>query len=108
MFKLEFPDIGRRIQPYEAGDKSSFEALVIAKDLHAKGLRVSHAGVDRFEGLVLVGAHEAWRFKNAICSFNGTGPQTSAEILELFGFGTKATIMKVITNPHKSRYFYPQ
>ena len=106
MFELVFPDLGRSIQAYEADDKDSMEALVIAKKLHAKGIVVSHVGVDRFEGLVLVGTQEAWRFKHAICGFGGTGPQTTAEILELFGFGTKAGIMKVISDPHKSRHFF--
>ena len=107
MFELMFPDIGRRVQAYEADDKSSFEAVDIAKELHGKGLVVSLAGVDRFEGLVLAGPQEAWRFKHAICSFNGTGPKASAEILELFGFGNRVKILKVISNPHQSRYFYP-
>ena len=106
MFELTFPETGRTIKANEAGDTSSFDALVIAKELKAKGLVVIHAGVDRFEGLVLVGSRRAWRFKNAICSFDGTGPQTTAEILELFGFGKKADTMKVISNQNQSRYFF--
>ena len=108
MFELAFPSLGRSVPAYEANDKDSTEALAIAKELHAKGLTVSHVGVDRFEGLVLVGSQEAWRFQHAICSFGGEGPQTTAEILELFGFGTKANIMKVISNRTKSRFYFPQ
>jgi len=108
MFELTFPDTGRVVKATEAGDTSSFDAVTIAKELKAKGLVIDHAGVDRLEGLVLVASRRAWRFKNAICGYGGNGPQATAEILELFGFGKKADIMRIIDDRNKSRHFFPQ
>jgi len=106
MFELTFPNAGRRVIAREVGDLSTEDAIEAARDFASKGLQVSEAGVDRFEGLVLLIGNVAWRFQTPKCSYSGLGVQTTAEILELFGFGTKAEILQTISSKLQSRYFF--
>lgn len=82
----------------EVGDRDSFEAKLLATQLHATGFRAQSARVERTDGLVLLcgtmspstpGRH----FRHAITGYDGTGPRITAEILEIFGFGDMASLM---------------
>jgi len=106
-YELTFPKTGRRFVVKEVGDLKTEEAIEAARSFHTQGAVVNEAGVDRFEGLVLLINDTAWRFQTPKCSYGGLGVQTTAEILELFGFGTKAEILKIISNKQQSRYFFP-
>lgn len=82
----------------EAGDRDSFEAKRLAEQLRASGFRPRSARVERNDGLALLGgtmepSTPGHHFRHAVCGFNGTGPIITAEILELFGFGTKADLL---------------
>lgn len=73
----------------EVGDTYTDEAIDKARELHAQGVTFTRAYVDRFDGLVLLGPQEdAWHFQTTLCGYAGTGPTTTARILELFEFGT--------------------
>lgn len=84
-----------------ANDQSSYEATEAAKKLRASGFRAQRARVERIDGLVLLaGPMESWtpgvHFKFATCGHRGSGPIATAEILALFGFGDKASLMQHI------------
>lgn len=86
----------------EVGDRDSFEAKRLAQELHSAGFQPRSARVERNDGLALLsGAMDpstaGHHFRHAICGYNGTGPIITAEILELFGFGTKADLLERIS-----------
>lgn len=74
-------------------DCDPWDAIEQAKHLFEQGYYFEKALVDRFDGLVLVGSGGIWHFSHALCGYEGSGPQATAEILEIFGFGKFAVIM---------------
>ena len=96
MTRVTLRNSGRTFNVTPVSDKSTGEAIVQAKAIAADGGTFSEAVVDRFDGLVIVGRDASWHFNTPICGYSGTGPMTTAIILELFGFGNKAKIFDEI------------
>ena len=89
----------------EANDRDTYEAEKFAKKLHSDGERFTGAVVSRFSGLTLLSRTKRVHFKTPLCGYSGTGPQTTATILELFGFGGRAEILKRISTGGDSASF---
>lgn len=84
-----------------AGDQSTFQAIEITYRLISEGLDFSTARVDRQNGLLLLGESGNWYFTTPLCGYGGAGPDATAEILELLGFGTKAEILAQVRKANR-------
>lgn len=80
----------------DAEDRSSAEARSIVKSLVAGGCVFRTAYLDRTDGMVLEGPQGAWWFHSLVCGYMGTGPDTTARVLEELGFGDYTTILNFI------------
>lgn len=87
---------GVTIDAIKANDHDTIEAVAYARRLHDEGATFDLALIDRFDGLLLVGASGNYHFTTPICGYMGNGPTASARILELFEFGSKDTILEEI------------
>ena len=99
-------------------DKYTGDALRIARNLKEQyGDRVYRAEIDRFDGLIIywqnegdfelnpIGDARGHHFVTPICGYMGSGPMASAQILELFGFGSKDEMLKQIHFGDNHAYF---
>ena len=85
------------VEAISTGDTWSGDSWKYARNrLYAEGVMFDKALIDRFAGLVLIGADMTVHFEHAVCGYDGTGPQTTAKILCLFGFGSYESIMETI------------
>ena len=91
---------GITVEASATGDRWSEESWENAQKLHGTGVTFDKALVDRFDGLVLIGPKGSWHFEHALCGYEGTGPQTTAKILSLFGFGSQKEIMQRIKDDY--------
>lgn len=96
MARVRLGNFNRTFDAREVGDLDTYQAVEAAKGLRSSGFQFSEAFVDRTDGLIIVGRDGSWHFTTTICGYGGTGPMATAEILELFGFGVKADILKDI------------
>lgn len=104
MARIILRNHGITVEAAEVNDTSTQEALEHATELYGSGARFEQALVDRFDGLVLLGetADKSYRYRTPLCGYDGTGPMTTAVILELFEFGTRAEIMANISTGDNS------
>lgn len=99
-------------------DKWTGEALKIARSLKEQhGDHVYRAEVDRFDGLIIYWRSRAefelgspseargHHFVTPICGYTGSGPIATAQILEIFGFGTKDDLLEQINFGGDHAYF---
>jgi len=87
---------GIELRATKVNDTYTGQAIDFAEGLKSKGRQFHQAYVDRFDGLVLVGTSGSYHFATPLCGYGGTGPNATATILEMFGFGKHADIMKQI------------
>lgn len=77
-------------------DSSTDQALADARALKKSGHNFVAAQVHRFDGLVLLEGFDTsatgHHFRTPLCGYEGTGPRTTVEILEMFGFGNEITL----------------
>jgi len=99
-------------------DKYTEQALEIADVLIAEyGNEVYGAEVHRFDGLIIYRTGEVlfdldessdaygWHFVTPICGYDGTGPMTTALILEKFGFGNAEDLISQINHGGNDAHF---
>ena len=94
--RITLRNSGRSFTAREAGDLSTSQAIAKAEELRAQKKYFTDAYVDRTDGLVLIGREGNWHFASANCGYDGWGTKTSAEILEMFGFGEKEALLQKI------------
>ncbi|MGB3945514.1 MAG: hypothetical protein WBK76_01610 [Candidatus Saccharimonadales bacterium] len=110
MAQIALRNHGFSVEAREVEDLDTEEALKHATQLYADGVRFTQAYVDRFDGLVLQtqNGEIAYHYRTPLCGYDGSGPTSTAVILELFGFGTRAEIMDRIStgdNTAKASFF---
>lgn len=99
-------------------DRYTDQALEIAKLVSNEyGTRVYKAEVDRFDGLIVYWMDEGefeigdtneprgWHFVSPICGYDGTGPATTALILQMFGFGSAEDMIYKINHGDNTAHF---
>jgi len=99
MASVMLRNLGITVEATEIDDLSTDQALEHAGLLYDQGVRFDQAHVDRFDGLVLIGRtpEKSFHYRTPLCGYNGTGPMTTAIILELFGFGDRSEILNRIS-----------
>lgn len=96
---------GIAIDAVSVGDTYTGQALEFARSLQERGATFDKALIDRFDGLVIQGAGGSYHFTTPICGYGGTGPRTSAQILEMFQFGSIDSIMDRISHGDNGAMF---
>ena len=99
---------GLTVEATPVGDTYTDQAVEKASELLARGVEFDQALVDRFDGLLLIGARGSWHFQTPLCGYKGNGPGTTAVILSMFGFGSTEEIMRQIDsgdNEAKAKFY---
>lgn len=81
----------------EAGDLDTMEAVAKATAEVHRSWRT--ADVYRFNGLTVTDSEgRGLHFQTALCGYIGSGPNATATILELLGFGEKDALLPLVQN----------
>lgn len=81
---------------------SSDDKRVFKEEWLPGNFRWTSAVISGREGLTLIyqsgNKYHGVKFRHATCGFEGTGPQTTADILELAGFGDKDELYQTVSH----------
>lgn len=100
MATVTLRNFGLSFEAEVVGDRTSHDAVLKARQLQAQHYIPIEASVDAFSGLILFGFGNRgvnYFFRWAICGFPGSGPDATAQILSLFGFGAEDEIRQQVS-----------